>query len=332
MGMIDWWSLLPFEYKNLRLLADSRPVGFRFSKYVVNVEADFQGMHLVVCGEANTQEFAATKAVAELLERTAMKSWLDQNPDLVIENSNGFAAHMNADLARENAIFERMERDAVLAQWYTATPFLQVAPNTLPEDLRAWVDVELSHSEFPILKVILTTMGLGPSVTCLLMNNDGFGVSGHSAKSGLREAMDGALAEACRAAHHYLRRSFWNDSLCLRGEVPSPRLVRPGAHALYYAYHEPFPTWMFGGEIDWCYSRSYWDDKILNFSKTAKSEFSFQVILEEPLTVGFAQSPRCFDLNWGPCNPATILQASANKRFAAPITERNLNQKPHIVA
>lgn len=328
----EWWRSLPFEYQCLKLTADSRPVGFRFCKHSVNIEAGFRNTQLLVCGEADSQEQAVTKAVAELLERTAMKNWLDENPHLEIENSNGFAAHVTEDLAREAAIFERVERDAVLAQWYTATPFLLIAPETLPIKLQAWCSSELAQSEFPNLKILLSTQGLGPSVTCILMNRDGFGVSGHATKADFLQAIESAVAEACRAAHLYLRRSFWSDSLSLKHEEPNTRKVKPGAHALYYAYHEPFPAWMFGREMSWIEAESLWTERMQAFTHKAMPNFSFQVLLREPLVVGFAYSSDCFDLTWGPCDPAQILSSSANKRLASPISERSLNRQPHIVS
>ena len=329
---IEWWTSLPFEYQNLRLFTDSRPAGFRYSKHIVSIEAVFRDTPLLVCGEDDSRDLAVTKAIAELLERTAMKSWLDENPGFGIENSNGFAAHLNADFARESAIYERVERDAVLAQWYTTTPFHQITQRTFPEKLCTWISEELSSSEFPILKILLSTQGLGPSATCLLLNKDGLGVSGHSSKANMWEAIENAIAEACRAAHHYLRRSFWNDSLLLRNAISGAPKIRPGAHALYYAYHESFPAWMFGDEVDWDDANELWKDRVKTFSREAMGRFSFQVILDEPLTIGFAHSPECFDLTWGPCAPHQILSSEASRRFASPINERNLNQKPHIVA
>lgn len=328
----EWWRSLPFEYQSLKLTAESRPAGFRFSKHIVNIEAGFRNTHFLVCGEADSQEQAVTKAVAELLERTAMKSWVDENPHLGIENSNGFAAHGTEDLAREAAIFERVERDAVLAQWYSATPFLEIAPETLPSKLRNWSASELAQSEFPNLKILLSTQGLGPSITCILMNRDGFGVSGHSTKADLLESIESAVSEACRAAHLYLRRSCWSESLSLKSEAHNARKVKPGAHALYYAYHEPFPAWMFRREMSWIEAERLWANRMQTFAETEMPNFSFQALLREPLVVGFAHSSDCFDLTWGPCDPARILSSSANKRFASPINERSLNRQPHIVS
>ena len=79
-------------------------------------------------------------------------------------------------MARSNAIFELIERDAVLSQWYSAIPFLEVSPKELPSQIQDWAVDELCRSEFPILKILFSTEGLGPSITCVLMNQKGFGV------------------------------------------------------------------------------------------------------------------------------------------------------------
>ncbi|MBX3033562.1 MAG: YcaO-like family protein [Bdellovibrionaceae bacterium] len=327
----QWWHSLPFDYHGLKVSVGSRPVGFRFSQSIINIEAEFRDVSFLTCGEANTQDLAMTKAIAELLERTAMKDWLDKNPHSGIKSSNGWAAHQSPEAARLNAIYERVERDAVLAQWYSATPFIQISPASVPHELRAWVMEELSQSELPILKILISTMGLCPSVTCLFMNESGFGVSGHAAKPGLQESIESALAEACRSAHHHLRRSFWNDSVHLKQGDFTQR-IQPGAHAVYYAYHEPFPTWMFGPELSWSGASAYWIGKVRDFSRTELPRFSFHVALEDPMFVGFASHPDTFEIVWGSTDPKVVLETAANRRFASPITERTLNRRPHIIS
>src|SRR4051812_37011056 len=90
----QWWRSLPFDFQSLKVSSDCRPIGFRFSGHITNISAQYRNTKFIVCGEAETQELAVTKAVSELLERTAMKKWLDENPHLKIKNSNGFAAHV----------------------------------------------------------------------------------------------------------------------------------------------------------------------------------------------------------------------------------------------
>ena len=327
----QWWHSLPFAYRDLRVSTGSRPAGFRFSRSIINIEAEFQDVSFLTCGEADSPDLAMTRAIAELLERTAMKDWLDKNPQSNIRSSNGWAAHGSSESARMNAIFERAERDAVLAQWYSATPFLQVSNEGLPQALRTWATEELSQSEFPILKILISTVGLSPSVTCVFMNRGGFGVSGHAAKPDLQDSIESAIVEACRSAHHYLRRSFWSDSVRLKRGDGSER-IQPGAHAVYYAYHEPFPAWMFGAELPWNDAIHYWNERTEEFVRHELPKFSFQVALEDPIFVGFATHPETFEISWGPTDPALVLLTAANRRFASPITERTLNRKPHIIS
>jgi hypothetical protein len=327
----NWWRTLPFAYEDVCVSTGSRPVGFRFSQSIINIEARLYGQQINACGEGASGDLAMTKAIAELIERSAMMTWLKENPSAPIASSNGWAAHQTFEEARSNAVFERVERDAVLAQWYSSTPFLEIGSDSLPARLRGWAANELSLSEFPIFKILLSTEGLGPSVTCLFLNTDGFGVSGNSAKSDLTEAIEGAISEACRAAHHTIRRSFWADSVRLK---ENDRLSRtaPGGHAVYYAYHEPFPKWMFGPEITWSKALDLWISRTNAFQCDEFGEFSFQTALEAPLHVGFAAHASCFEIAWGPTNAKFVLEKAANRKFTAPLTERTLNLQPHIVS
>lgn len=326
----QWWQSLPFAYQDLQVSVGSRPTGFRFSNFIVNIEAKFKDVVFLTCGEAGNQNLAMTKALAELLERTAMKDCATKNPQFKIQSSNGWAAHQLKEAARLNAIFERVERDAVLAQWYSQTPFLQIAHRSLPKDLLTWADTELSQSEFPILKVLISTRGIGPSITCVFMNQEGFGVTGHSSKPDLKESIDSAIAEACRAAHHSLRRSFWSDSLKLKSGSNFDK-VQPGAHSVYYAYHEPFPSWMFGEEMPWVEADHFWKEKTEHFIRHEMQRFSFHCVFENPIFVGYAKHPEAFDIIWGATNPSVIYKMAEGRKSLF-LKERTLNLQPHIVS
>ncbi len=326
-----WSALIPFQYENLKISYGSRPVGFRFSKHIVNIEGYFQSIEINSCGEASTLDLAKTKAVAELIERTAMWQWCKESDGSSIKTSNGWAAHQTMNEAKMNAVFERVERDAVLAQWYFKKPFFEIDLATLPDELQSWTKEELSQSEFPQLRVLLSTEGLGPSITCIFMNADGFGVSSHSSGLSIKASIESAIAEACRVAHHTLRRSFWKDSLRLKTSDISTR-VAPGAHAVYYAYHEAFPAWMFGPVQSWFEASQYWKNRIEQFQKEIASEFQFNSILTQPLHVGYATHPDCLELLWGPTTHKHTLEIKANKRFAAFLSEGTINTKPHIVS
>lgn len=268
----------PFRYDSLSIEKGHRPVGFRFFQHIINIKASIGNREMVVTGEANSLELAHAKARSELIERSALISFAD---DTQAETSNGWAAHPSKAQTTLNAVFELVERDAVLSQWYSATPFLQVPTTELPTDLQHWATDELSRSEYPELLVLLSSQGLGPSVSCILKNANGFGVSGHATRATLRESIESALAEACRAAHATLRREYWGDTLKLkRGELGP---ANPGAHSVYYAYHEPFPNWMFGAPLAWAEANNVWKTKTTAINRQV-GEFKFQTILESDLS------------------------------------------------
>jgi hypothetical protein len=309
-----------FEFESIRAENGKRPIGFRFSEYILNIFAQFKGHPVVACGEANTSESAEAKAFSELIERSS----------LILhgaETSNGWAAHPVQDTAKINAILELVERDAVLAQWYTSTPFLEITLDSLPKHIQSWSHGELSLSEFPILRVLLSTRGLGPSVTCLLVNSDGFGVSAHSCRQSLIASIDSAIAEACRAAHATLRRDHWKDSLKLKNRLPG--FVDPGTHSVYYAYQESFPKWLFGKKLNWEQALDVWADQMQKLHSST-SEFEFTEVLSTPVYVGFAKHPMAFNLHWRTTSPEDV---GASKSWARlNLKPETINIEPHIVS
>jgi len=319
-----WWENLSFPFSDVQVENGCRPVGFRFSPYIVNISATLGGQDILVCGEARTANLAMTKAIAELLERATLITH-SINTGASRYSSNGWASHETMELAREAAIFEVLERDAVLSQWYKSTPFLKIECAELPQILLQWKNEELSQSEFPNLTVLLSTEGLGPSVTCLLTNGDGYGVSGHATKSTLADSIESALSEACRAAHLALRRAFWSDTLKLKNTLGPPESCEPAAHAIYYAYHEPFPHWLVGDSLSWSQAIALWNPH----HSLEKSDFSFTLLSREPLFVGRAASPLAITPQWGAPDAEYLESLSENKRFNL---KDGLNLKPHIVA
>lgn len=315
---------LPFAYESLRTEVSHRPVGFRFSPYIRSVVAHLGENKIVVCGEAETSDLAEAKAFSELMERSALISFAKQ---FKAHTSNGWAAHPDEEQARLNAILELVERDAVLAQWYSSTPFLEILQEQLPDDIERWAADELSRSEFPKLSILISTKGLGPSVTCIFQNDKGHGVSAHSTKISLEESIKSAIAEACRAAHATIRREHWQDTLRLK-EDRSGR-VEPGAHGVYYAYHEAFPRWMFGPQLSWIEVHQQWQMRMRELMNNI-CDFSYTAVLNAPLAVGFARHPHAFGLNWGATSTEEIIQSPGAKRIH--LTFKTTNGKPHIVS
>lgn len=311
---------IPFHYDSLTAEVGKRPVGFHFSDHIVNIVASFKGHKIVACGESHSREIAEAKAVSELIERSA----------LILhgaETSNGWAAHPIYDVAKTNAILELVERDAVLAHWYSSTSFCEIESSSLPEEIQRWSKNELARSEFPHLRILLSTQGLGPSVTCLLVNDKGYGVVAHGSRESLSASITSAIAEACRAAHSTLRREYWNDSLKLKSRQPD--FVDPGTHAVYYAYHEAFPTWIFGPKLIWSEAQDSWSTRMQDlFSRL--DEFTFTTVLRSPLYVGFAEHPKAFALHWRTTSTEEIARTEAWIRLN--LKPEAINANPHIVS
>jgi hypothetical protein len=259
-----------------------------------------------------------------LLERSALISYAHQYKS---ETSNGWAAHPQKDQARKNAILELVERDAGLSQWYSSTPFLELEPSQWPEDILDWSRYELERSEFPRMRILISTRGIGPSVTCLFVNSMGLGVSAHATRITLEESIRAAVAEACRPAHASIRRDHWQDTLKLKCGESNP--LSSEAHALYYAYHEPFPGWIFGQTIPWNHALALWQNRMADLS-LQDSQFKFTCVLSEPLFVGFAKHPSAFPLRWGITNTEWVSSLLGFKRLT--LNANQINKQVHIIS
>lgn len=313
----------PFAYRSLRIETGFRPIGFRYSKSITEIAATIGDQEILVCGESETHDLGFDKAISELIERSAL---LTYGHKFGSTTSNGWAAHPDQEQARKNAILEIVERDAVLAHWYSKTPFVEVPAEELPLDVQAWVLFELKNSEFPILRLLLSTEGLGPSVTCVLMNKDGFGVSSHATKETISGSISSAIAEACRAAHASIRRSHWKDTMRLK--LRENGAVDPSAHALYYAYHDRFPEWMFGKKQSYAEAKANWYSRLSKCLEDRR--FSFQQVMSSPTTVGFATHPLAFELRWETINSKLVADENGFERLK--IKPEAINGKPHIVS
>jgi len=315
---------IPFKFDSLRIEVGQRPIGFRFSQHIVNIIAQLGHSKIAACGEADSRELAEAKALSELMERSALVSF---GHKYGAKNSNGWAAHPNKVQCRANAIFELIERDAVLAHWYSAAPFSELAQDQWPLEIQHWATTELSRSEFPRIRILVSNLGIGPSVTCVFQNGNGFGVCAHSSRPTLTEAIKSAIAEACRPAHASIRRDHWADSLKLKVGNGDPSAHE--AHGVFYAYHEPFPKWMFGESMNWDQALNLWSKKsaAMNADDT---QFKFEVVSEAPLFVGFATHHQAFELRWGSTDVDWISSLSGYKRIG--LNKNQINKEVHIVS
>lgn len=327
---------LPFHYQSLSILQSHRPKGFKFHNHSIIIDAKFKGESILSCGEDAELMIAIAKARSELIERTALVNLpsLELNlhkvgTPIICNTSNGWAAHPQKNKAEIGAALELLERDAVMAQWYKQSPFLELEldSESYPIKISNWVNNELAQSEFPILRILLSTEGIGKSVTCLLLDKEGFGVCGHSTKLRIEDAIDNAIGESCRAAQFTLRKSFWRDSLLLR-DFFSGTKIDPGAHGVYYAYHEAFPEWMFGNKVSWKSAQRIWNESNSRVLETYLDEFNFVTAYHEPLFVSYAQHPNTLELTWGNTDEKRIEELRANERLKG----IKINTKPHIIS
>lgn len=322
----DWWTALPFQLSDVKVRESIRPEGFRFRKHSFDIFGVLEGKKILVTGEAESSELAMTKAVAEFIERCVLLNYARQN--LEVKTSNGWAAHSDHCSAELNAMHELVERDAVLKHWYTKTPFYVLNSQLLPEHLKDWVKNELSRSEFPILRILVSHLGLGPSITAILINSSGYGVTGHCSKESMIDSIEGAIEEACRMAHHSVLNTFFNDTVKMK--EGSLAKVETGAHGVYYSHQEVFPVWMFGEEVELNYANKVWLQKNASL-KENRNSFTFSMIATDPLFVVQCKNDQTIELSWGLEKSESLFERLKGKMGFTQLSVKQLNLLPHII-
>lgn len=315
---------LPFKVQDLEIFELNRPEGFQFSEHIISIRGKISGHEILACGEAQDEATAQAKAISEFVERATLVTF---GKLLGARTSNGWSAHPNAEAARSSAICELVERDAVLAHWYLKRPFREINRDELPESIQSWCKNELATAEFPILRVLVSDIGLGPSVSCFLLNERGYGVCSHATRFDLDDAIESAISEACRGAHKAIRKAHWGESLKLKENVAGR--VSPSSHNLFYAYHEPFPAWVFGEKISYQVARQEWDVRLSSVNQN--KGFKYTSVLEYPIKVGFATHKEALEIFWGV--DEVLVRRNISKieeRFGR--LENEINLCPHFVS
>ncbi|OYZ24306.1 MAG: hypothetical protein B7Y39_01235 [Bdellovibrio sp. 28-41-41] len=321
-----WWNSLPFKLSEISVTELVRPIGFRFRKYAFNIAGKLNGKSMVATGEADNKVLAITKAVAEFIERCTLIDYAENNKK--IKTSNGWAAHTEFKKSQENAIRELVERDAVLRHWYSRTPFVVLNSESLPPSIQTFILDELSKSEFPQLKILISQIGYGPSVTAVLMNSDGYGVTGNCSKESMFDAIAGAIEEACRLAQHYLLKSHLSDTKKMNSGMKFK--VDTGAHGVFYAHQKPFPEWMFGECVGLDGANQLWFKKNSDLHKV-KDQFKVFEVARDPLFVCRAENEQIIELSWGIEDRESLLARLLGKMPLISILEKELNLEPHII-
>lgn len=314
---------IPFHLS--RIQAAERPDGFRRSKYIAVFEATSDGFSVQGDGESLTSASEATaKAISEAVERLCMKAYATRINHR--ETSSGWAAHPSLTIAKTKAALELFERDAAIVQWLRAVPLVEITPSQLPWSIKWWKWTELARSEFPDLKVMLTTEGYFPAVVVVLKNKAGCGIVGTASSTDLTKAIDSALIEACRSALHFIRGTYSDESAALLAGTSI--LARPGAHTLLHAKDRCLPEWFINPKerMSWESAEYLCDHKRLT-GALLSARMDFELIgTDNTRVVVKARSPRLQPIFWGHTAESKNLNFERIER-----TQNTMNLLPHVV-
>ena len=141
--------------------------------------------------------------------------------------SNGCAAHTNLEIAIKSAIYENIERDAVLVWWYNRLSPPRISTNLLPNDIKSFIEKNKDKTEILVLDLTLDTLPVVMIVGRSATKSWPYFLCGAACSSNVETAIKKAFQE------FYLAYSNWENSL----PVPCPELREvktPLDHELIY--------------------------------------------------------------------------------------------------
>jgi len=306
-----------------------RDACFSFSPYTFLTEITGGGMTESGCGESDLKLIALQKSISEAVERILFRSLKGSN--FGTTTSNGWAAHFNRDQCERAAYMELLERDAALVHWLTETPFLEIDIKTAPLWIRTWAKDQLSQSEFPHLRILLSSVGHVPTISTLFQNKTGMGVVSHAASLGIEQSLTRALLETGRIAQIAVSERYRHTSGRLLSGESRVLPTGPFEQAVTYAHHHPFPDWIFGKVVSWTEAMAYWRAHARQF-QAKPIRYEFHEIVRAPLSVGFCTSPDIQELFFGRTSDALRRGVINRTRLGVLNPSGNFNELPHFVA
>lgn len=149
---------------------------------------------------ATSQDLALTKAAAEALERAVCR-------EHGFPTTNGFAAHLTEEEARQAARNELIERDRILCHFYANQPFPSLQHNGMDSSLFSFVRKWYQDRDLEFRLFELEPRGVLFVADGRRRLNEKFGfVLGAGRKGTLEESIESAVFEATRQLAHILAR------------------------------------------------------------------------------------------------------------------------------
>ncbi len=318
-----------YQFKIKTVQRWNRSKGFRFFEHSFISSIEGGGAIETGYGEAGQKLLAIEKSIAEAFERLIFR--LLRGTSYGSITTNGWAAHISRSNAKQSAIEELFERDSVLAHWFCKKPFHEIDSDTLPSWCKKWMDEELSRSVYPRLRVLVTHLGELPAAVTIMTRPDGKGVLSHATHADLGTALKKALVEITSIAQSTKKSHFFDSSKNLFEDPNCDGFqAKPIDHAMVYAYHSPFPEWMYGKMASWNQIQTDWIKSYQSFDPK-KLKVNFTILTQSPLIVGRATSPMIQDVYFGRTEVADQKGKINHERLKRLNFCGAINLAPHIV-
>jgi hypothetical protein len=313
-----------------RLIRINEKALFRFLPYSYLAEIDAGDFQEVGCGEANSPLLAMQKSLAEAFERCLFRSL--KGTAMGTKTSSGWAAHTDWEKAERAALYELLERDAVMLHALREEPMYEIHKDTLPAWLQEWQRSEMAHTQLSDLKVLFSRLGHIPSISVAFLNYGGYGVIAHACDTSIERALERALSEACRLGRVAMSGLYRERSAALFSNSEGA-LASVGAweHAVAYAHHRPLPKWLYGEVLNFAQAAEKFQKRMRSF-ELSSFPYEFVRVADSPFVAGYCHSSEVQNLFFGRTSDAERSGDLNSRRLnhSTPLKERSAF--PHFVA
>lgn len=282
-----------------------------------SVEIQVRGKTHRGYGAATEDDLALVKAFAEAIERAVTS-------EKGFPTSNGLAANVSLDRAKESSLSELLERDSILCHYYTRMPYPKMR---VPDELRG--NFKVLEEWYESKEASCSFYQLGSKGVLFVAEGEQsarpFGyVLGAARKNELLESLYSAAIESTRQLAHILAVKDRLPSLTLTGfsNLPNPGFRDHGLLALDLEFAGQIRSLFSGADRRFSDPIGFGSD--VREVKSDLSEFEGC-----PLVFARAQSPDLQDIFLGEPTPSRINLRRLSDFAGRPIEYVDINPLPH---
>ena len=291
----------------------------------VRVQIELEGRVYEGRGMDKNADLAFTRAGAEVIERAVIYH-------SKLKSSNGIALHAEEPKAKENALYELLERDQFLCHFFTTTPFAELNPFIVKE---LEIDFEYIREKLEKESIEITlkrTLFSNPTTAICLarkVSAKGFnGILGLGASDTLSKSASKAIAECLTNVVWYMDNELHAEGLEGLHPFNSKQVHGPQDHHKLYLGNSN------ECDLDWVFSLSRSESESIRWEGKVtfhKIDVPFQSLETAPIHIFKATSNEVQNVFYGLTKEENLNMERLEQFKGKSLLKEDINWNPHPI-